>query len=114
MELSNMYESYKSIITAYDARLEEISSQENIEQSPEIFSYFRNTKDKFEQMMDMVSEIEEDENNETDLKDFKYLLTNTYFLSLDVSHFYEYNEMGRLKLRILNYLNNKRRQEMWG
>ena len=114
MELTTLYETYKTLSGPYEQHLEILANQEVIKQSPDTFSYLINTKDKLEEMMNRVSELEVNEENKENLQDFKYLLSNSYFLSVDVSHFYEYQQEGRLKLRILNYLNNKRRDEMFG
>lgn len=65
----------------------------------------------FEKLNESLSEIEEDSN---DLKDFKYLLFDTLLFSSDLSYFYENKNVERFKMRVVNYTNKLKREEVFG
>ena len=114
MEIIRIYETYKEINKQYDQIIEKLISEEEIIQNSETLKMLQLYKEKFEDLMNQTSAMETKEDNEKNIKDLKYLLTDNYFLALDLCHFYTYSEIDRLKLRVLNYLNKKRRSELFG
>ena len=74
----------------------------------------REARENFERLMEQCSELEIGPQDEDNLKDLKYLLIDSLFLAMDLQGFFEVGELGRFKMRVLNYLNKKRRAEVFG
>ncbi|MGL4738450.1 MAG: hypothetical protein ACRCW2_13450 [Cellulosilyticaceae bacterium] len=114
MELLNYYETYTAITKDYDRLLQELVDQENLQKEDGIYERLAQAKDKLEQLMQSLAELEVDEAQQHNLGDLKYLVTDLFFLAMDCVHFYGHEEMGRFKMRAINYLNKKRRAEIFG
>lgn len=114
MEIIKIYEAYKQLNKQYAQMVEILTNEEEIIQDNKVLEKLQGFKGEFENLMNQASTMDMEEATEENMKDLKYLLADSYFLALDVCHFYTHNEMGRLKLRVLNYLNKKRRNEMFG
>lgn len=111
MELVRIYEEYTALNGQYAAFLEQLIGAEEMVKDEAVLSELGKTKDQLEALMAQSSGLEIDGANEQNLNDLKYLVTDVYFLAMDLEHFYKHNEMGRFKMRVLNYLNKKRRAE---
>lgn len=112
MELIQIYETYNILNKEYIEVIEKIVSEQNYEKQEETSIRLKEIKQQLEELMDQSSELTSEEINEQNLKDLRYLITDSFFLAVDLLHFYEHNEIGRFKMRVVNYLNKKRRHEL--
>ncbi|MGL6174647.1 MAG: hypothetical protein ACRC1P_08585 [Cellulosilyticaceae bacterium] len=113
MELIQIYEAYNELNKDYIQILEEITSQPEHEKQEAVLVKLKAIKAQLEELMNQSSELVLDQENEQNLKDLRYLITDNFFLAVDLVHFYEHNEIGRFKMRVVNYLNKKRRHEFF-
>lgn len=59
-------------------------------------------------------DVEEVEKKDIEnLRDLKYLVMDALFISADLVAFYKYKQPERFKMRAVNYINKKRRAEMF-
>lgn len=114
MELLNYYETYTAITKDYDQLLQQMVEQETLQKEEAIGDQLVSAKNQLEQLMHAIAELEVEESQQQNLGDLKYLVTDLFFLAMDCLHFYEHEEMGRFKMRAINYLNKKRRAEVFG
>lgn len=54
-----------------------------------------------------------EETDKENLNDLKYLIMDALFISADLVAFYKYKQPERFKMRATNYINKKRRAEMF-
>lgn len=54
-----------------------------------------------------------EENEKENLNDLKYLVVDALFIALDLVHFYNCEEVERFKMRAVNYINKRRKAEMF-
>ena len=80
----------------------------------EELNLFQYAKKKFEDFMEQSGVIEVEEEQEANYKDLRYLVMDILFLANDLAHFYKCDELGRFKMRALNYFNKRRRADMFG
>lgn len=115
MQLLELYEQYKEMNKKYTEWLEELVDQD-FEGYPaeEILLKLEVARNDFETMVEKSNELEIESEQEANYKDLRYLVTDALFLSTDLAHFYKYEELGRFKMRVLNYLNKKRRVDVFG
>lgn len=114
MELVELYQSYSEINKDYMTFIEEAVNSDFKNSLPEeILLRLTKAKESFEELMAASNELKPKEEDETNFKDLKYLLVDTLFLAIDLLAFYKAGEEGRFKMRVLNYLNKKRRAEMF-
>ena len=115
MELVNSYTCYTREYNAYLELVEQLveTNFANCVES-EVTSKLINTKETFESLMEKVSTLEVEEDQEENLKDLKYLIMDALFFASDLANFYKHQELGRFKMRVLNALNKKRRAELFG
>ena len=59
-----------------------------------------------------ADDLQVEEENKDNLKDLKYLIVDTLFLTFDLNNFYKLKEFERFKMRFVNYVNKRRRDEM--
>lgn len=69
--------------------------------------------DKFEDLMNIVSKLEVEEEQKENLNDLKYLVMDAIFASRDFEAFFKAKQVERFKMRIMNYENKKQRSEMF-
>lgn len=113
MELFNHYEAYTEVAKRYDTLLQELVDQETLRKEEAIYHQLKEVKEQLEQLMHVTGELEVEEDQKQNLGDLKYLVTDLFFLAMDLIYFYEHEEMGRFKMRAINYLNKKRRSELF-
>ena len=111
MEIVQIYESYKKM----NRKLEEYL-QNWVENQVEIEAFnfqeiLNDTKEELERLLDNITDKMEKTEEEQNIKDLKYLMMDTMFLVMDLLHLSNYNEMGRCKMRAINYLGKRRRGE---
>lgn len=115
MELVNHYTQYTTTYGEYLAYVEHLveTDFENAVET-ELAARLTATRETFEALMQQISTLEVEEEQEENLKDLKYLVMDALFLAGDLEQFYKYQEIGRFKMRVLNALNKKRRAEAFG
>lgn len=115
MQLVEIYEKYKEESKNYIEWIEELVEQdfEGYTQE-EINSKLEYAKNQFEAFMEDSGKIEVSEDQEANYQDLRYLVMDTLFLAVDLEHFYKFGEQGRFKMRALNYLNKRKRADMFG
>lgn len=111
MELISIYEKYTDLNEGYVALLERLVDTDFAGDQAAIKQQLIKTKEQFEVMMEQTAALEVEQDQEQNLQDLKYLLTDSLFLSIDIVSFFEYEAYGRFKMRVLNYVNKKRRSE---
>lgn len=115
MQLLEIYEAYKEESKAYLDWIEELVEQDfEGYTKEEISSKLSYAKKKFEDFMEQSGVIEVEEKQEANYKDLRYLVMDILFLANDLAHFYKCDELGRFKMRALNYFNKRRRADMFG
>lgn len=114
MNLIEIYEAYKIENTDYIEWLEILVNESFQNDAPPIIRRrLEDTKACFSQLMEQCATLEVSDEEEANLKDLKYLLMDSLFLASDLVRFYETEDLGRFKMRVLNYLTKKRRAELF-
>lgn len=114
MELLNRYNEYTALNKEYLEFVEQLIETEFEKFSEEdIKSYLKETENRMQCLMENISDLKVEIEQETNLKDLKYLVMDSVFLLGDLIHFYQLGELGRFKMRALNAINKKRRAEMF-
>lgn len=115
MQLVEIYESYKAESKNYIDWIEELVEQDFAGYTAEeISSKLETAKQKFGELIEQSGTLEVEEAQEANYKDLRYLLMDTMFLASDLAHFYKCEELGRFKMRALNFLNKRRRADVFG
>ncbi|WP_053984448.1 hypothetical protein [Niameybacter massiliensis] len=114
MELVEVYDQYKNINKTLEAFLEKYIETEETMSAQSLQEIFQDTQGGIEKLLNDAAEVQVDCEHENDLKDLKYLMTDTLFLLMDLSNFCAHNEMGRCKMRAINYLGKRKRVEVFG
>lgn len=114
MDLLEIYAAYKAENTDYIEWLETLVNESFENDAPPIIRMrLIDTKACFSKLMEQCATLEVSSEEETNLKDLKYLLMDSLFLASDLVRFYETEDLGRFKMRVLNYLTKKRRAELF-
>lgn len=113
INLVEIYENYRSLNNKLQEFLEEFIRTEEVK-CEDIKITFEDVKVGIEQLLETASTLVVDEEYDRDLKDLKYLLTDTLFLLMDLINFCTYNELGRCQMRAINYLGKRKRVEVFG
>lgn len=113
MELVNIYDEYREVNKNYVDFLEELINK-NFEGFSEdfIISNLENFQNSIENLKIKSDELEVNVENQDNLRDLKYLVVDTLFLTFDLNNFYRIKEFERFKMRFANYINKRRRDEM--
>lgn len=115
MNLVEIYSAYKEESTEYITWLEAVvNSDFQNDAMPIIRVRLIDTKEQLEKWMEACANLEVEEKDKENLKDLRYLILDSLFLAADLVRFFETDDLGRFKMRVLNYLNKKRRAEMFG
>ena len=113
INLVEIYENYRSLNNKLQEFLEQFIQTEEVE-CEDIKMTFEDVKVGIEQLLEEAAILVVDEEHERDLKDLKYLLTDTLFLLMDLINFCKHNELGRCQMRAINYLGKRKRVEVFG
>lgn len=109
MHLIETYENYKSYNEEYLSFIEELVDNDfKNKTEDEVLEQLAEGKMKFELLMVKIGNYVLDEDQSENLKDFKYLLADSLFLSVDLINFFKHKEMERFKMRFTNYIRKKR------
>lgn len=114
MELVEIYNEYKNLNDTLQAFLEKFIEPEASMEAEQLKEIFEETKSGIEHLLDASADITIPSEHEEDFKDLKYLMTDTLFLLMDLANFCTYNEIGRCKMRAINYLGKRKRVEVFG
>ncbi|WP_054743561.1 hypothetical protein [Cellulosilyticum ruminicola] len=114
MNLLEIYEDYIAINNEYAAWIETLVNEDfQNDAQPIIRIRLQDTKEQFQRLMEVCSALEVDAENEENFKDLRYLIMDSLFLAGDLETYFKLGELGRFKMRVLNYLNKKRRVDMF-
>lgn len=111
MSLESIYEEYNNSRKEYIKLVEDLANNNLSDFNDETLKFLKGYKEKFGVLMEKASEIEINNENAINLKDLKYLILDTIFLSSDLMYFYELKEVERFKMRVINFINKQRRVE---
>lgn len=115
MNLLEIYERYTAINNEYAMWIETLVNEDfQNDAEPIIRIRLQDTKEQFQKLMEECSTLEVDTENEENFKDLRYLVMDSLFLAGDLEAYFKVGELGRFKMRVLNYLNKKRRADMFG
>lgn len=115
MNLLEVYQQYVDINNEYSGWIEALVNEDfQNDAAPIIRVRLQDSKEQFEKLMEACSNLEVGTEEEENFKDLRYLLMDSIFLAGDLLAFYNADELGRFKMRVLNYLNKKRRADMFG
>ena len=114
MSLINIYEEYNRINNEYVNFIEILVNSDLGDCSENnIMDKLMLVKNGFESMKIRIDLEEVEEKDIENLKELKYLVMDGLFISADLVTFYKYKQPERLKMRAVNYINKKRRSEMF-
>lgn len=113
MELVNIYDEYREVNKNYVDFIEELVNK-NFEGFSEDFvmGNLENFQNSIGALKVKADDLQVEEENKDNLKDLKYLIVDTLFLTFDLNNFYKLKEFERFKMRFANYVNKRRRDEM--
>lgn len=111
MELVQIYESYKKMNLRLEEYLRNWAENQVEIEVKNLQEMLNGIKEELERLLDSVTDQIEKSEEEQNIKDLKYLMMDTMFLIMDLLHMSSYNEMGRCKMRAINYLGKRRRAE---
>lgn len=115
MDLLQVYTFYIEESTDYIGWIETLVNEDfQSDAAPIIKIRLSDAKAQFEKAMEQCSTLEVEAKDENNLKDLRYLIMDSIFLASDLVRFYEAGDLGRFKMRVLNFLNKKRRAELFG
>lgn len=113
MELVNIYDEYIEVNKNYVDFIEELVNK-NFEGFSEDFvmGNLETFQNSIGDLKVKADDLQVEEENKDNLKDLKYLIVDTLFLTFDLNNFYKLKEFERFKMRFANYVNKRRRYEM--
>ena len=113
MEIVNIYDEYREVNKNYVDFIEELVSK-NFKGFSEDFvmSNLENFQNSIGDLKIKADDLEVNNEDIDNLKDLKYLIVDTLFLTFDLNNFYKLKEFERFKMRFANYVNKRRRDEM--
>lgn len=115
MDLLAIYEEYVEINKDYISLIEYLVNTDFKDTDEEEISLkLYKAQKEFERLMRESEVCTVGEENQTNLQDLCYLVVDALFLSTDLNHFYMNRELGRFKMRAINYLNKRNRAEFFG
>ncbi|MGL4992054.1 MAG: hypothetical protein ACRC57_12995 [Sarcina sp.] len=114
MDLVSLYNEYVKISEQYINYIYELSGDDLGDCNNEnIQDKLKSYQIKFEDMMIKANVLEVDDENKNNLQDLKYLVMDTLLAATDITAFYNYKEVERFKMRAVNFVNKRRRAEMF-
>ncbi|GAB6169825.1 hypothetical protein JCM1393_22850 [Clostridium carnis] len=114
MSLINTYEKYVKINEEYIKLIDklvdtDLSQCEDIS----VMEALLKAKVDFEELNIEAEKIRVEDKDSENLKDLKYLIMDGVFITSDLVAFYEHKHFERFKMRAVNYINKKRRAEIF-
>lgn len=112
MELVKTYQEYNELNKEY-MKFVQIIMESDISSFDEIImNKLEEYSSIFEKLKIKCDTIKVDEENINNLKDLNYLALDTLFLTLDLKNFYKLKEVERFKMRAVNYINKRNRDQI--
>lgn len=114
MDLATLYNEYKKYLNEYMLYIFELT-ESNLDgcKDQNILDKLKAYQIKFEDIKIKSDVIEVDEANKQNLQDLKYLVMDVLFAALDLTTFYSYKEEERFKMRAVNFVNKRKRAEIF-
>lgn len=114
MDLIKAYEEYTRVNNNYVNSIERLVNSDLGDCNEEhIKEQLLSAQNSFESIKIRIDVVEVEEKEEENLRDLKYLVMDALFISADLVAFYKYKQPERFKMRAVNYINKKRRAEMF-
>lgn len=114
MNLVKIYDEYNAVNNEYIKFIDELSNNDSLFTTEEsIIDKLTKARDNFESLMLQAEKENVEEENLNNLQDLKYLIMDGIFVSSDLEAFYKYNHVERFKMRAINYINKKRKADMF-
>lgn len=112
MELVQVYEDYKKLHTKLQTYLEAFINEEELKDKERFKETLTSVQTQVEELLHQATQVNETSENEQDIKDLNYLMTDTLFLMMDLKHFANHDEIGRCRMRMINYLGKRQRAQL--
>ena len=113
MELVNIYDEYREVNKNYVDFIEELVNKKFEGFSEDfVMGNLENFQNSIGDLKVKADDLQVEEENKDNLKDLKYLIVDTLFLTFDLNNFYKLKEFERFKMRFANYVNKRRREEI--
>lgn len=114
MDLIRTYEEYNKINNEYIEFINElVNTDVEMGNDDKILELLVKAQKDYEELMIEAEKIVVEEKDEINLKDLKYLLMDGIFISSDLVAFYKHKQAERFKMRAVNYINKKRKADMF-
>lgn len=114
MSLVHNYEEYNKVNNNYLKFIEGLVNSDLGEcDNEKIKETLLNAQNSFESIKIRIDVEGMEETDKENLNDLKYLIMDALFISADLVAFYKYKQPERFKMRATNYINKKRRAEMF-
>lgn len=113
MELLELYNSYKNTHKDYVSCINDLFEEDfEVIKTDKVEMNLKKFKEEFEEIMYRCNKMEVEQENVDNLNDLKYLVLDSIFLSNDLYGYFVGGHKERFKMRISNYLNKLRREEL--
>lgn len=114
MSLVQNYEEYNKVNSNYVNFIEGLVNSDLGEcDNEKIKDTLLSAQNSFESIKIRIDVEGMEETDKENLNDLKYLIMDALFISADLVAFYKYKQPERFKMRATNYINKKRRAEMF-
>lgn len=114
MDLVDLYNEYMKVSEQYMTYVFELSKDDlGTCDNDQVLDKLKSYQVKFEDMIIKANVLEVDEANKNNLQDLRYLIMDTLLVATDLSAFYSYKEVERFKMRAVNFVNKRKRAEMF-
>ncbi|MDO5517300.1 MAG: hypothetical protein Q4F66_07065 [Clostridium sp.] len=109
MKLKEIFDTYVDLNGQYVSYVNEIINKDFEGYSKEdTMDKLIKAKNKFQELMNAVDEIQVEEEDGLFLKDVKYGIVDGLFLAIDLYNFYHSEQLERFKMRGVNYIRKGR------
>ncbi|MBU3104260.1 hypothetical protein [Clostridium gasigenes] len=114
MNLIKAYEEYTRVNNDYVNFIEGLVNSDLGDcNETQIKDHLLCAQNSFESIKIRIDVEKVEEKDQENLRDLKYLVMDALFISADLVAFYKYKQPERFKMRAVNYINKKRRAEMF-
>ncbi|MGL5085954.1 MAG: hypothetical protein ACRC68_09640 [Clostridium sp.] len=114
MDLIKAYEEFTGVNNAYVNFVEGLLNSDLGDCNNEkITEHLLAAQNSFETIKIRTDVMEVEAKEQENYRDLKYLVMDALFISADLTAFYKYKQPERFKMRATNYINKKRRAEMF-
>lgn len=114
MNLIKAYEEYTRVNNDYVNFIEGLVNSDLGDcNETQIKAHLLCAQNSFESIKIRIDVEKVEEKDQENLRDLKYLVMDALFISADLVAFYKYKQPERFKMRAVNYINKKRRAEMF-